>query len=282
MALYEDILLTVDYDRTLTGPDSIIPERNIEAIRYFMDQGGAFTVNTGRSISTFGETMKTIPVNAPFLLYNGSAACRDGKLEDCVEIQLELWQTVQELAEAFPDMNLEIQGQHTNYLVNPRPEYVAFYDALGWKHESAVPGTDIGPFLKIALFGRVRENTVNSMFSGTAQELRRFDEAEEMIRNMYPGKVEVFRSAPRIIDIHAAGVSKLRAARDLQKRLGKKILVCVGDAENDVTMLDGADYAYCPADGVVAERYETVCDCADGAVADVIYKKIPKILGIQP
>lgn len=282
MLRYEDILLTVDYDRTLTGPDSTIPERNMEAIRYFMDRGGAFTVNTGRSISTFGQTMKTIPVNAPFLLYNGSAACRDGKLEDCVEIQLDLWQTVQELAERFPDMNLEIQGERTNYLVNQRPEYVAFYDALGWKHEPAVPGTDIGPFLKIALFGRIRENSVSSMFSGTAGELRRFDEAEEMIRSMYPGKVEIFRSAPRIIDIHAKGVSKLRAARDLQKRLGKKILVCVGDAENDVTMLDGADYAYCPADGVVADRYENVCDCADGAVADLIYKKIPEILGIQP
>lgn len=282
MGRFDDVLLTVDYDRTLTGPDSTIPERNIEAIRYFMEQGGAFTVNTGRSISTFGQTMKTIPVNAPFLLYNGSAACRDGKLEDCVEIQLDLWQTVAELAERFPDMNLEIQGEHTNYLVNQRQEYVAFYDALGWKHQSAVPGTDIGPFLKIALFGRIRENSVSSMFSGTAEELRRFDEAEEMIRNMYPGKVEVFRSAPRIIDIHAKGVSKLRAARDLQKRLGKKILVCVGDAENDVTMLDGADYAYCPADGVVAGRYQNVCDCAQGAVADVIYKKIPEILGIQP
>ena len=62
--------------------------------------------------------------------------------------------------------------------------------------------------------------------------------------------------------------------------MGKKILVCVGDAENDISMLDGADYAYCPADGVVADRYETVCNCADGAVADVIYKKIPEILGL--
>lgn len=282
MGRYEEVLLTVDYDRTLTGPDSKIPERNIEAIRHFMDQGGTFTVNTGRSISTFGEAMKQIPVNAPFLLYNGSAACRDGKLENCVEIQLDLWKTVQELAERFPDMNLEIQGEHTNYLVNEKPEYVAFYDELGWKHAPAVPGTDIGPFMKLALFGQVRENTVSSMFYGSEEELRRFDEAEAMIHEMYPGKVEVFRSAPRIIDIHAKGVSKLRAARELQARLGKKILVCVGDAENDITMLDGADYAYCPGDGVVADRYENVCKCGDGAVADVIYKKIPEILGIQP
>ena len=39
MALFSDVLLTVDYDRTLTGPDSVVPERNWEAIRYFIDNG---------------------------------------------------------------------------------------------------------------------------------------------------------------------------------------------------------------------------------------------------
>ena len=42
------------------------------------------------------------------------------------------------------------------------------------------------------------------------------------------------------------------------------------------------NYAFCPADAVIAKRYENVCKCGDGAVADVIYKKIPEILGIQP
>ena len=30
---FSNILLTVDYDRTLTGPDSVIPARNLEAIQ---------------------------------------------------------------------------------------------------------------------------------------------------------------------------------------------------------------------------------------------------------
>ena len=107
------------------------------------------------------------------------------------------------------------------------------------------------------------------------------DYAEQKIRQLYPDKVEVFRAAPRIIDVHAKGVSKLRAARDLQAELGRKILVCVGDAENDLTMLEGADYAFCPSDGVVAHRFANVCPCGEGAVADVIYKKIPEILGLS-
>ena len=47
--MYSDILLTVDFDRTLTDFESRIPQRNIEAIEYFIAHGGKFTVNTGRS-----------------------------------------------------------------------------------------------------------------------------------------------------------------------------------------------------------------------------------------
>ena len=106
--------------------------------------------------------------------------------------------------------------------------------------------------------------------------------ARQKLEEMFGDKVDIFRPAPRILDIHARGVSKINAARALQKQLGRKILVCVGDAENDIPMLDGADYAYVPGDARLKDRYETVCDCGEGAVADVIYKKIPEILGIKP
>ena len=109
-----------------------------------------------------------------------------------------------------------------------------------------------------------------------------FGDARQKLEEMFGDKVDIFRPAPRILDIHARGVSKIKAARNLQHRLGRKILVCVGDAENDIPMLDGADFAYVPADAALADRYETVCPCGEGAVADVIYKKIPEILRIQP
>ena len=74
---------------------------------------------------------------------------------------------------------------------------------------------------------------------------------------------------------------KARSARELQQKLGRSILVCVGDGENDLSMLQAADFAYSPADGVVADRFENVCNCADGSVADVIYEKIPNILNFH-
>lgn len=282
MGMFSDVLLTVDFDRTLTGPDGKIPRRNLEAIEYFMANGGAFTVNTGRSTSTFWKYLDTLPVNAPFLLYNGSAAYEKGQLTQCVAMDMDVWQTMDTMHKMFPDMNLEIQGAKRHYLIDPQQEMVALYENLQWRYKLADRGEDVGPFLKFSLFGTPREPVVGDLFSGTEEELRRFDEAEQQIRALYGEKAEVFRAAPRIIDVHAKGVSKINAARQLQKTLDRKLLVCVGDAENDLTMLDGADYAFCPSDGVVADRYVNVCSCGEGAVADVIYKKIPEILAKQP
>ena len=280
--MFSDILLTVDFDRTLTGPDSVIPQRNLEAIRYYMDNGGSFTVNTGRSTNTFRAQMALVPTNAPLLLFNGSATYYQGEYTYYKPIELDMWPVLEQVAREFPELNLEVQALDCHYLINEKPEYVQMYEGMGWAHKSARPGDDLGPFVKFALFGKPYYNKVGTMFDCDPEEKQLFDRAEARILELWGDQVVTFRAAPRIIDVHAKGVSKGIAARQLQQKLGKKILVCVGDAENDLAMMDGADYAFCPADGVIADRYETVCDCAQGAVADVIYKKIPEILGIQP
>ncbi len=278
MALFDDVLLTVDFDRTLTAPDSTIPERNLEALEYFIAQGGSFTVNTGRSVNTYRSQLNVVPTNVPLLLFNGSAAYYQGEYVYMHPIDLDMWQVLDQVAAEFPQFNLEVQAVDTHYLMEERPDYLAFYAGMGWEHKLAVHGQDLGPFLKFALFGKPRYNKVGTMYEATPEEVAEFDRAEARILELWGDKVVTFRAAPRIIDVHAKGVSKAKAARDLQQRLGKKILVCVGDAHNDLAMLEAADYAFCPADGLLADRFPNVCQCTDGAVADVIYYKIPEIL----
>ena len=284
MGKFDHILLTVDYDRTLTAPDSTIPARNLEAIRYFMENGGAFTLNTGRSTPMASSLLETLPVNAPFLLYNGSAAydLTRKELMQCRPIDLDPEALVADLLARFPDLSLEVQGTDAHYLFRKNPGWEAFNDhnRCPWAYadEKAVPR----PFIKFAMYGQFRDKTVASMYEATPEERARIDAAVAYVEKTYGEVVDVFRPCARIVDFHAKGVSKIQAARDLQKTLGRPVLVCVGDAENDVSMLTGADYAYCPADGVVADRFENVCECAEGAVADVIYKKIPEIPPVRP
>ena len=280
MGIFSDVLLTVDFDRTMTAPDSTIPERNLEAIRYFIENGGAFTVNTGRSLPMTRVFRDKVPVNVPLLLCNGSMSYDLQKQEilDAALISLEQGQTIRRAMELFPDMTVEIQGLDAHYIFEENPAWDAFSEGNGCAWAHARPEDDLGPFMKFSLYGSLRSANVSALYEYTQDELRRFNEVEQQLREEFGDYCEVFRAAPKIIDVHAKGVSKAIAARALQKKLGKRILVCVGDGENDVSMLDEADFAFCPGDAIVAERYPNVCKCADGAVADVIYKKIPEIL----
>lgn len=280
MGIYSDVLLTVDYDRTLTAPDSTIPRRNLEAIRYFVDNGGAFTINTGRSVPMTKVFRDIVPVNAPLLLYNGSAAfdSHAGAFTFCHAIDLDLWETVHRCEALFPDLTVEVQGLDAHYRFSENPAWDAFSEHQHCAHAFARPGENLGPFLKFTLYGDFHDVTVASMFDGSEAEIRRMDEAEAILNREFGDKCAVFRSATRIIDVHAKGVSKAHSARELQRQLGRKILVCVGDANNDLSMMLDANFAFAPADGIIADRFETVCNCADGAVAEVIYQKIPEIL----
>ena len=280
MGIFSDVLLTVDYDRTLTAPDSSIPQRNLEAIRYFMENGGAFTVNTGRSVPMTRAFRDIVPVNAPLLLYNGSAAydLQEKRLTFCHAIDLDMWETVRRCEELFPDLTVEVQGIDAHYRFSENPMWDAFSERQQCAHAFARPGDDLGPFLKFTLYGEFRSPILSEMFEGSEGEKRRMDEAEQLLRHEFGHKCEVFRAAARIIDIHAKGVSKARSARELQAQLGRRILVCIGDGNNDLSMMMDADYAYAPADATIADKFPTVCPCAEGSVADVIYEKIPEIL----
>lgn len=273
--MYSDILLCVDFDRTLTAMDGSIPERNIEAIRHFIANGGSFTVNTGRSYVSFLPFLDIVPINAPLLLMNGSGSWENGKFEDIVAIETDVWPIVARLEQKFPGVHLELQTLDKHYLIHPTDDYARYYQQRGLDHVVADPQIHWGPFVKIGIYGDTEHREEGSE---AVTKAALFDEIEQILRRELDDSLVVLRATPQIINVHAKGASKLTAARNLQKKLGKKVLVCVGDEGNDVAMLQGADFAFCPSDGAVAADFPNVCPCSQGAVADVIYNEIPKIL----
>lgn len=278
--MFSDILLTVDFDRTLTASDSTIPARNIEAIEYFIANGGAFTVNTGRSVPMTRTFLDRVPISAPMILYNGSCAYdpKTGAVTQVCPIDLDPDAFVERLQQLFPELLVEIQGVDAHYLTHPNRDWEIFSDngncAWGYAQPSRIPG----PFMKIALYAGCAGHTMSHMYQVTDAQKDMMQAAFETVQRLYGDKVDACVPCAKIIDIQAKGVNKGTAARQLKKALGKKYLICVGDGENDLSMLRAADYAFSPGDGVVADRFANVCSCGQGAVADVIYEKIPEIL----
>lgn len=279
MAQFSDVLLTVDYDRTLTARDSSIPPRNLEAIEYFIRSGGAFTINTGRSLPMCAPFLGKVPVNAPLLLYNGAAAYDTVRKCFIFEhtIPREQGKMVREIMSLLQDEILEIQGKAAHYTFSPQPAWEKLYDSVGCAWGYIEPEGDVGEFLKLSICGPIRELTIDSLFCAPEALEKRYDALEATLRETYGDIADVMRPAANIIDMQVKGAHKGRSALELKRALGRKILVCVGDAPNDISMLEAADYAFCPRNSMLAGSYTEVCDCDDGAVAEVIFEKIPQI-----
>lgn len=284
MANFSDVLITCDYDRTLTAPDGSIPERNLEAIRYFVEGGGAFTINTGRGMAMAKPFLEKVPFNAPLLLCNGSTAYDPWKKEFLFAhtISLDQERLIRELQDMLPNAIVEFQALERHYIFRENEVWKEFNRRNFCPDGYANPGDDLGPFIKLCIYDTLEEGTVAHLFRATPEQKAYFDSVEQTLNERYREELTILRVAPRIIDIHAKGVNKGRAAVELKEKLGKKVLVCIGDEYNDLAMLQAADFAYSPADGRIADKFENVCDCGEGAVADVIYKKIPEILGKMP
>ena len=276
--MFSDVFLTVDFDRTLTGPDSAIPQENIEAIEWFIAHGGAFTVNTGRSVPMCqAQIIGKVPMNAPLLVYNGSAAydVEQKKFIRCYPLDADPDGLITDLIDAFPDLIIEVQGLEGHHVLRQNPLWGKFSKTNNCAYSvvDKVPR----PLIKLAIYTGIDETGVPSLYETNPAEQKRLQQVIDYVAEKYGEKLIIFQACPRLVDIHAKGCSKLQIARDIQKEMGRKVLVCVGDGHNDIPMMEGADYAFCPADGAIADRFPNVCNCAEGSVAEVIYKKIPEI-----
>jgi len=271
---FSDILLASDYDRTLTGFDGKIPAANLEAIRFFMDHGGAFTVATGRSMPMFRNKLALVQVNAPVILFNGAAACdfATGETELYQVMPPDAEEVAREVLRRWPGLRLEVQCFHGHYAFGRdglRDAYLARNEVpiryVGWDEIEK-------PWMKLTFYAPFQ--AVGHAIPGTTDpaDERPFEEIAAMIAAERPGYIAT-RSMPRMIELETVGTSKGAAARRLARRLGRPRLICAGDAPNDLPMLREADEAYVPADcdRAMAEMgFEQAAPCDEGALASII------------
>ena len=274
MTDFSDVLFVADFDRTITAPDSTIPQANIDAIRCFTAHGGLFTVGTGRSAPMFRPHHAKVPTNAPLILYNGAAAYDYAAETLSGAVWMNTGRDLLEyITETFPDLWLEVQGVDAHYLIGENPAREAFYRSQGVAHKTVTVAEAPTRYHKLAIFGEFRGLDVGQFYGGDPEEIERFGFCCEKIMRDWPGLI-ADRAAPRIIDLQASRGGKGRAARDLADRLGRPILVCAGDAMNDASMLLEADLAFAPADCAPEVKVLGVCrivrPCADGAIAGVV------------
>ena len=141
MGKFDGILLASDFDDTLYDLTHHLPERNLEAIRYFIGEGGYFCVSTGRAHRTFAPFAPLVPMNAPAVLSNGAAIYdfRAGRMLEQTCLPDTAPADLARLMEEFPSLSLEVYHGETEPLKG-------FYEGKGIlipvANQSTIEGTN--------------------------------------------------------------------------------------------------------------------------------------------
>ena len=98
MLKFNKVLLASDFDNTLVYTQGALERgedippmsaRNREAVEYFIQNGGYFSISTGRALPAFARYAKDLPCNAPCVIANGAAIYDFNK--DCYVAGEDLW-----------------------------------------------------------------------------------------------------------------------------------------------------------------------------------------------
>lgn len=242
---FSGYLLVSDMDATLLRSDHSVSDKNKNAIEYFVNNGGLFTVATGRMVEAVRAYMPRICINAPAILHNGAKLYDYSKEAVLFEksIEEERKQAIKRVYEDFPDVGLEVYSDETVYVYRPCKETKRFltrsYEVV---YELPREVWD-KPWIKVLLIGD--------------KEL--LDKYEPIYRAEYDSGYAV-RSGDKYLDVVANGVSKGVGVQKLAElmEIDREKIIAVGDNMNDIPMLKAAGISY-----AVANAEEDVVKAAD-------------------
>ena len=235
MGKFDGILLLSDMDGTLLNSCRTVSPENLEAIRYFMAEGGRFSVATGRSKPGMEYFLKDLPVNAPAVIYNG-AVVYDFEA-DCAAWQcplgergLDLYRLVQE---EFPGAGMEAYDMHTAYALSDNPISRRHFDNVNMPWQLVRPEAVPQPWVDMLLL----------------EKEDRLAEIKAQLEARYPGVFFLQYSDKEFLEVLHPDANKGVAALALCKYLNYNVenLYTVGDGRNDIQLLTCTRNAYAPA-----------------------------------
>lgn len=258
-----DYIIISDVDGTLLPYGGEIPRRNIEALERFTAKGGKFSIATGRSRELTEEFVKTLPVNAPCVLYNGGGLYDYDKKEFYMQMFLpeSAKKDVETICKDMPGASVLVIADSSYYHVSQEIPFALanFTDT----HRM---------YMKEALINSITSQWYKVLFSTSEEDTPVLD---KYIAGSNFNGIRFVRTNPTLLELLPAAANKGFAIEKLVE-LGlfkREGIAAVGDFYNDVEMIEyaaiGAATAEAP-DDVKAKADFITGPCDNGAVADLV------------
>lgn len=234
MKKFDGFLLGCDMDGTLLDSRKQISAKNREAIWYFVENGGRFSLATGRAPHAIDVYRESLPFNAPYTHLNGSLIMNsDQKIMWCAGMPRKTVELMDTALSKFSQLGCEIFEGETIHVRQMSTETEHHMRVLNLEYDlvSDRELTDTSGWCKINLTGPEM----------LMPEVRKF-------LSDYENEFCIASSTPNFWEITAADVNKgsslLKIADMLEIR--RENVLAIGDSSNDDPMLRVAGVSFAP------------------------------------
>lgn len=269
MTDYSNYLIVSDLDGTLINSSHYIPEKNLDAIKYFIERGGRFSIASGRTIQNIRPFIKNLELNGPCILYNG-AGVYDFKHEKLLQAEfLEKFNFKDYISycmENYPNMVVQIFTPESMYITTPEENVDPYVERENQE------------FIRASLDEVIQHEWFKVMMYDSHETLLKAQAALKLFG--MEDKVDSVFSLEFYLELLSKNVSKgwaLNSIRHLE-HFKDKYIIAVGDYDNDIEMIKLADLGLAVENA--SERVKKAADMKtvsndEGVLADIIYNIIP-------
>ena len=263
---YASLALLTDLDGTLLTPEKTVSAEDAAAIAEFREKGGRFSFATGRSLHASQEFITLLQPDFPAVLYNGALIYDPKTAQTSGETYLpaEAAPLLSELMQQFPTVGAEVLCPEGIFTIQDN-EYER--EHLRVTHIPMI----LRDFREIET-----TRCFKALFAGAPAEIDR------MIRYVdaaHVTAVSFTRSHRTFLEILPLDTNKGTALKKLRAMLPAGVQIgATGDFDNDIAMLETADFCGCPADAQTCVQdavaahggFRSGKTCAGGFFADWI------------
>ncbi|MDR0946490.1 MAG: Cof-type HAD-IIB family hydrolase [Ruminococcus sp.] len=260
----EKTVIISDVDGTFITHSKEYIKRNLDAVKKFQEQGGRFTLATGRVLQAAEHFFDGGFINFPAILGNGSMIydTHERKILWNRNLSPDVFPIICEIAEKFPEISVEIDTPDSIIVCRMTPYEKDHIKAAKFKTYRELP-------LKEA----ANLEIVKTLFAGHPDTITKLCEYQ---KNQDWQQADFVRSHETFFEVLPRGCNKGTALKRIKEMPGMSdcYFVAIGDFYNDLEMLEAADYAACPGDAI--DDVKAVCDYVcesgyeDGAIAELI------------
>lgn len=234
--LFDGYILVSDMDGTLLNSNGEISEANKNAIKYFVTNGGLFTIATGRMTDSVRRFLPDLEIDLPVIVYNG-AKIHDYRNEETIHedyIEEERKEIVKKIQESAPQLGIEVFSDEKNYIVSK----CKYTDRL------ATSVCDLVYDLPKELWS---QKWTKILIIGEPDEV---DQLEREFNKICDKAIPI-RSGSKFLEIVPDFTSKGTALKSLIDKycIDSSKVIAVGDNMNDKEMIESAFYGFTIGNG---------------------------------